>query len=797
MAYVVIEDFRGGLDTRRIPLAAPSGSLAKCLNAHIDGGGQIERRKAFVEKFTLPAGKTIGLSAVGGELYVFGSEAGVSVPSGVIYKQLPHPNGDASTILTLPYARPFGGKFYTLSKWSDGRAFQHYDGSLVWPWAMVSGRNYLDARAEMAAAVAAAINQRGQYSASVATVGNASIVTVEGLDYASFSYDLYALDADGNLVDISSDISAATVQSAVEASGETVAQGEFTIVAGDDGVGTSEKWIDDVKVGGVSAIAAKVVWAGSQSATAQAVAAAISQKGDYDASSEGATVYIRTKPGANGVSQNGATVEVTATKLSVCTGGILVASTASGSISSLTIEGQAQTSGAVALVDNEITSAGNIASAVNSYTPASKDYIAARSGAMVYVAPKKVTGTYPSGVATHQPSITASGTQTLTVSPSKTTVKNLENAAGAATGTKQRVQFSFKFSGVWPASKSIYLSLGGVEYFTNILSGAEDASAALGFKEKMNIGTGRTWVMSGIGSPAEFFSDALGFAAVDLKDDESGDFRINGFGTYEDRLAIFARRNVKVYSVDVDPSKNVLVQSLANIGARAPRSILSYGGTDVFFLADSGVRSLRARDGRAVVGVMDLGTPVDALVRSAVSAVGEVAAAAAVAEIEPEGDRMLLAIGSTVFVFTYYQQSRISAWSSYAAPGVVSDFAVVGGRLYLRSGDTVYLYGGDDGGTYSDTERAVIETSFFDGRKIASFKSWYGFDISAQGHWAVYLNTSSKVTRWEYIGEFNNSTMEEMAVPMVGDSPVAQLRFESRGVNAGKIAAIAAHYDDR
>lgn len=45
MSYQVIQNFQGGLDTRKFPLSLPPGTLTKCVNAHITQGGEIEKRK--------------------------------------------------------------------------------------------------------------------------------------------------------------------------------------------------------------------------------------------------------------------------------------------------------------------------------------------------------------------------------------------------------------------------------------------------------------------------------------------------------------------------------------------------------------------------------------------------------------------------------------------------------------------------------------------------------------------------------------------------------------------------------
>lgn len=48
MPYVIVENFKGGLDSRRSVLASAPGTLSKAQNVHISRGGELEKRKAFV-----------------------------------------------------------------------------------------------------------------------------------------------------------------------------------------------------------------------------------------------------------------------------------------------------------------------------------------------------------------------------------------------------------------------------------------------------------------------------------------------------------------------------------------------------------------------------------------------------------------------------------------------------------------------------------------------------------------------------------------------------------------------------
>ena len=71
MSYEVISSFQGGLDARKYKLSLPPGTLTQLLNAHINQGGEIEKRKAFYP-LVLPSG-TFGAQETLTGITVFGS----------------------------------------------------------------------------------------------------------------------------------------------------------------------------------------------------------------------------------------------------------------------------------------------------------------------------------------------------------------------------------------------------------------------------------------------------------------------------------------------------------------------------------------------------------------------------------------------------------------------------------------------------------------------------------------------------------------------------------------------------
>src|SRR5262249_45957746 len=148
--------------------------------------------------------------------------------------------------------------------------------------------------------------------------------------------------------------------------------------------------------------------------------------------------------------------------------------------------------------------------------------------------------------------------------------------------------------------------------------------------------------------------------------------------------------SVQIWNIDVDPAKNSQAQVLRNTGVIAPLSVEQHGDSDVFYLSDSGIRSLRARDSSTAALSDDVGTPVDDYVTQVVQAMGA-AVADADAVIEPIAGRYWLALGDTVFVFSQFIGSKVAAWTTYQTPFDITAFATNDNQLVCR-GDDDKLY---------------------------------------------------------------------------------------------------------
>lgn len=264
---------------------------------------------------------------------------------------------------------------------------------------------------------------------------------------------------------------------------------------------------------------------------------------------------------------------------------------------------------------------------------------------------------------------------------------------------------------------------------------------------------------------------------------------------YQNFLAVFARRATQIWSVvPGDPSANVPVQILDNIGTVASRSAINFGELDVFFLSDTGIRSLRARDASNSAVVFDVGTSIDPLVIARMKTRTELELTKCCGVIEPREGRYMLAIGSEIFVYSFFPASNISAWTTYEAGFIVSEWATQESKLYARSGNMVYLYGGDAGETY-DTSEASVELSWLDADKAAHKKRFHGIDASCEGTWQIDYSIDPVSNQFVLAGHVIGQNFSLPSFGIAGYGTHIGFQFKSSDASAAKLSSFACHFE--
>lgn len=206
-----------------------------------------------------------------------------------------------------------------------------------------------------------------------------------------------------------------------------------------------------------------------------------------------------------------------------------------------------------------------------------------------------------------------------------------------------------------------------------------------------------------------------------------GDRSANALGIYKGQLVVLAKDSAQVWFVDPDPTAMRLVTNVDNVGTIHPRSVANVGG-DLYFLSDYGFRSITTLQLTNNLADVDVGSPIDSLVKSSLTA-----------GVSPRSfyfygtGQYICTIGNQLFVYSFSRTANIAAWSRYFLSQPVDAFAELGQELYIRSGDTVYkidpnVYT-DDGTQYE----VLIDLPYMNLKTPGQLKFIQGADVVVEG----------------------------------------------------------------
>jgi hypothetical protein len=679
MAYLHVEDFRRGQDTRRSAFTAPPGSLRKCMNAHITRGGEVEKRLAFaVVADDLPS-DVFGLHVLQGQLIVFGSAFDVDLPPTVQYLRLEHPRG--TPMVRLLDSRNFNGKVYAVAEFEDGSVHHYYDGVRVSAWDTLSR-----GIADLTGVASILANQMEGVGYTTSTQGN--VITVTGPENdVPFSFEA------------SESINHEVIQEATDSQPQivrfTVAGDEFNRPTGGFRITDGPGEVNSIQVDSWAVYVGSVEWDGGAQTTAQKVVDAI------NGFTSGAHLFeARWRP------EYPDRVIITATDdgLVLLEHGVL----------------SVTTSGELVIADEDDLQPGR---------------------------------EYAGG-------FNASETYRITLDGEDFLIQGLSAGVGRA---------------ILPFRNKVYSVAQSLLYFTGF-SGFPPAADATAW------GTENT-----------------GAGFINLSTQDAGAESLIGMGVYQDRLVVFGRSGVQLWHVDPDPDRYEMLQVLSGLGTFAPRTIKAYGNgsQDVFFLSDSGVRSLRARDSSMFANAEDVGSPVDQELVEYLATLSLDERSRAVSGIEPAHGRYFLAVGARFYVFSHFPGSDIRAWSSYDMGAPIEDIATEADRLYVRAGDKILRYGGNQGNEYGADYQVEVQTPFMDMDNPGADKHLHSLDVGCEGVWSIYLHPDpTRPNVGEYLGTVDGSTFGlQPRFPVLGNGTHFSLRFVHQESGPAKLTSLILHYD--
>lgn len=312
---------------------------------------------------------------------------------------------------------------------------------------------------------------------------------------------------------------------------------------------------------------------------------------------------------------------------------------------------------------------------------------------------------------------------------------------------------------------------------------------------------------SGVGNPTDFDpfvagsggapdTGAAGAGAIDMASQVSGLEKLRAIAEYQNYLAIFGDRVIMTWVMDVNPENNKKAQTLKNTGTIAPLSVTQFGDADLFYLDESGVRSLRARDSSNAAATTDVGVAVDNLVTAKVRTLTDNERARVIGLIEPLDGRFWLIVKDEIFVFSYFPGSKVSAWTTYSPGFNIEDAVVFRRKVYLRSGDDIYVYGGLGDTLVYDATEPEVWFPYLDADQPTRLKTLTGIDVVCSGTWEVRIGMQpTDLDATDKVAVVTETTLNRERIPATGQSTHFSLRFRGVGPGPKKLSSAVIHYD--
>jgi hypothetical protein len=532
--------------------------------------------------------------------------------------------------------------------------------------------------------------------------------------------------------------------------GGTSATGSFAVTAGSSFSSDSIRaiYVNNVQVNGTT-----VAHTGNNSTTATAIANNINgytSVPNYTAAASGAVVTITAVTvgvGSNGYAVSGA-VEGTANigSLTAFSGGL------DNAITNITVDGVSIIQNQVKWQTSHAYTASLLEAEINTFR-SSPEYEATAVGEYVNIISKASGASFNTKAVV----VTKTGNVTTVFDPTSATSLN-----GGADSSTVNGYTPGKF--VRPVKSKMYSLMDSLLHF------------------------------SGTNDPTEWTDANTGAGFINLSNNAIGSEDLRAVASYYDNVAIFAEQAIQIWFLDANASLNAQMQVLNNTGTFAPKSVVEFGENDVFYLAESGIRSLKARDSSNAAYASDIGNPIDDIVTPEIRADFETAKRA-VAILEPKDGRYMIAIGEKVYVFSYFPNSSVSAWSVYEPGFAIDNWAYDGKQVLCRSGNTIYSFGGTAFNTY-DNSTVTIQLPFLDAGTPATGKDFVGIDVTCENEWIVSSATDpTDLTTTEEIATISRSTYGLGRVSMVGYSTHIAPKLVCSTSGSAKIGTIVIHYE--
>ena len=252
--------------------------------------------------------------------------------------------------------------------------------------------------------------------------------------------------------------------------------------------------------------------------------------------------------------------------------------------------------------------------------------------------------------------------------------------------------------------------------------------------------------------------DNAGFIATGNYTDTSTD--VTALSQYRDALIVMHNNRSLEWAVDPDPALTSHRSTIFE-GSNEHRSLANVTG-DLYFLSESGFRSIAVQNNVESLADMDVGSPIDKLIVPLVKA-------GAVSLYNHKDGQFWCALGNKVWIYSFSKTAKLSAWSYYEYAFTVDDMMMHNNEVVFKSGTSVYQ---TSASVYSDAGvnyETVVEFSDLDFKNNTALKQIHSFDISQVGNctaqFTVGIEKKTTTHSVSVVGDFRDRGM--VALPLV------------------------------
>jgi hypothetical protein len=819
-------------------------------NAHVTRGGEIEKRKAF--KLVGNVGvETYGLEGCGNTVFVFGSAATAQVPIGVTYQRLIHPDGPSFSMTKVVSFTSYAGKPFVIAEFNDGSRYCYYNGEVVpdsvngiYRLSHGNVQGFLEhIESLLPDGYSAVVNgsgmtivgpqgknftvtttASGKFTASTPVTSQTAVKPIpEVLSKGSFvisggSSNPASLWKDGRNMDAASCPGIRSIR--VGASSVTATDGMDLIGwSGTTGLKfntyaptytTGSNWgsllfniakaINDNTTAGLAHKYSAYSYLRAYNSGNDTNSMYVYAPNDVGADANGTLVQIEFDANPHQVYDihqliDPATIDHSPYNAGrwIATMGTLANGT-TNAINEVKVDGVDILGGHVHWVQSNSNTAQTTADKINSYQSAVEYSASVIDGGKIVLTASANSGSSFNGRVI---SITTIGNVAIS------SVVPMAGGVDPVGGISQRTTVGLATSGTHAETVGSTFRLTIIESDNTTYPKYVGSTAMAGlklnycftYKSKVNLLADSYLISSALDDPKDWKPSGIGVFFIDMSNNTNGTEDLVAAAPYQGKLAVFSRSSCQIWGIDVDPQNNALSQVVLNTGTVAPGSVISYGELDVFYLSDSGIRSLRARDSSSQAQVADVGVNIDTIVSQKLSEIPESTIFnTACSVIEPRDNRLIMNVYDKMFVHSSYPTAGIQAWSTYTPEILPVKLMTIKGNMYARYGNSIYQYGGTSGNEY-DASQASMTLPYLDAGKPAHQKHLEGVDLTSDGSWDFYVGTDPyRPEVRDHIGIIDNSTFQLGRVIAVGIGTHIGVKLTSRGSTYGRIGNLVIHF---